>query len=487
MIKKFRRKFIICNMVPIGLLILIVLSGFFAYSYNTKLADLENAMVQVLKPAGRKSSSDNNSQSDKAPEKPSDASQSDNSPKKSSDSSQGDKAPKKPSSDDSQSDKAPKKQPSDTLQSDASPKKQSSQSQTVVSTFEAENESNTDDNAINVFFYNADTEHVAVLSRTPTYSEEDFLEIGLQISDLESGFGKLSHPRVYYYLKQINNESQIAIASTKYISSGLTRLFLNLLFLYIVIMLIFYVICRCASLLAVRPFERAMKWERDFTSGLSHDLKTPLSVILANTSILKSQKDLSPAETEKWISSTETAALRMQALIKQMLTLSEIDYKEEKPELKTVNLSLAAEKLALVSESLAYEKSIDFSSDIQDNVCAKANEEYAERIFAALIDNALKYEPEGGIIKISLISSKDKAVFKVNNKTTLISPDDMPHIFERFYRADKARSENNSFGLGLSIAERLATLTDAKITAESSEGEGTTFTVTFKHLIKEPQ
>ncbi|MCD8238965.1 MAG: HAMP domain-containing histidine kinase [Clostridiales bacterium] len=477
MIKRFRRKFIICNLMPIGFLILIILSGFFAYSYNTKLADLENAMIQVLKPAGRKSSSDSDSQSDNAPEKPSDKNN-----------SQSDNTPKKPSSDGgSQSGGAPEKPSSGNSQSSTAPKKQSSQSQTVVSTFEAENESNSDDNAINVFFYNADTEHVAVLSRTPTYSEEDFLEIGLQVSELESGFGKLSHPRVYYYLKQINNESQIAIASTKYISSGLTRLFLNLLFLYIVIMLIFYVICRCASLLAVSPFEKAMKWERDFTSGLSHDLKTPLSVILANTSILKSQKDLSPAETEKWISSTETAALRMQALIKQMLTLSEIDYKEEKPELKTVNLSLAAEKLALVSESLAYEKNIDFSSDIQDDVCAKANEEYAERIFAALIDNALKYEPEGGIINISLASSKDKAVFKVNNKTTLISPDDLPHIFERFYRADKARSENNSFGLGLSIAERLATLTDAKITAESSEGEGTTFTVTFKHLIEEPQ
>ena len=96
-----------------------------------------------------------------------------------------------------------------------------------------------------------------------------------------------------------------------------------------------------------------------------------------------------------------------------------------------------------------------------------------------LVDNALKYEPEGGKVKISLTAMKKKAVLTVSNTGSFISPDDLPHIFERFYRGDKSRGEKGGHGLGLPIIKKMTELIGADISATSDKEKGTVFTVTF--------
>lgn len=130
-------------------------------------------------------------------------------------------------------------------------------------------------------------------------------------------------------------------------------------------------------------------------------------------------------------------------------------------------------------EGAAYEKKLAYSYDIESGISVSADGEALRRIASELITNALKYETEGGSVKISLAREKKKAVFTVANEKTVIEKEDMEHIFERFYRSDKSRTGENGHGLGLAIVKNLAASSGGAVRAESEEGKGTLFSVSF--------
>lgn len=182
----------------------------------------------------------------------------------------------------------------------------------------------------------------------------------------------------------------------------------------------------------------------------------------------------------QWIERTETAARSMQSLIEEMLVLSNIESAEHKIELETLNISEMAEMITLLIEPIAYEKKIDFQTAIAENIYVQGNEEYLKRVFLSLIENAIKYEPDGGAITVSLSLQQNKAVFLVNNRLAIISAEELPYIFERFYRSDKSRHGSGGHGLGLAIAKRILDVMNGKIEVKSSKDIGTTFQVTLK-------
>ncbi len=331
--------------------------------------------------------------------------------------------------------------------------------------------------SIYVFFYNIDEENVTVISKDELTADNELLETAKKIYEKNDDFGTLKAENLYYYKQSTPNELKISVANRNFIRFEMLRLFGVLLLIFAFAMLIFYFISRKLSDRAAKPLEDAIAREKQFITDASHDLKTPLTVILSNSDILARNK-IGDADAAKWIDGTKQAAINMKQLIEQMLLLSESESKTE-VKYEEVNISDIAEQNALVMESVAYEKNIGYKTDIQPGIMIHGNPDYVKRIAFSLIDNAIKYEKSGGSVCISLYKDKRNICFSVANKKSVIDADDMPHIFERFYRADKSRRADGSHGLGLAIVKNLTELMNGRIKVTSTEKDGTKFIVTF--------
>lgn len=241
---------------------------------------------------------------------------------------------------------------------------------------------------------------------------------------------------------------------------------------------VFLFISVMLSRLAVRPVAEAWNRQRRFVADASHDLKTPLTVIIANTEIVASHRDESVATQMKWIESTREEATRMRRLAERLLELAKTEDMSEGISLKNENLSELTEKTVLQFEPVAFERQVSIYSDCGENITAEADAESFVRMLHILIDNAVKYAAENTTVTVRLGKVGKATVLSVNNRGDVISKEDLSHIFERFYRADRSRN-TEGFGLGLSIARNLAAAQGGVIKAESNAESGTTFTVTF--------
>lgn len=237
---------------------------------------------------------------------------------------------------------------------------------------------------------------------------------------------------------------------------------------------------------ALKPVRQSIKQQQQFTADASHELKTPLTVILANTEILKSKPEATVEDQMQWVESTHLEAERMQLLVNDMLALLRPEGQKQKQPKEDIDFSDLVEGEVLQFESVAFDQGIMIEEDICENVHVMGNLERLTRLVVILIDNACKYAGEGSTVDVTLYkresssSSHEKAVLKVRNDGPPIPEEDLPHIFDRFYRADKVRtSSKGGYGLGLAIGQEIAHEHDGSISVESSAEEGTTFTVTL--------
>lgn len=243
----------------------------------------------------------------------------------------------------------------------------------------------------------------------------------------------------------------------------------------------FLVISIIIARLAVAPVEKSLQQQQQLVADASHELKTPITVISANADILLANKDSTIAEQEKWIQYIKTESARMTALINNMLFLAKTDETKKAEAQTIINLSDTVNGCILPFESICYEKHKTLESMIMPNVYIKGNENSIKQLIVILVDNAFKYSDENGRIKVSVTEEQDKAVLTVWNTGVPIPSDQLPHIFERFYRVDKSRSrKEGGYGLGLSIAKSIIESHNAKITVHSTAENGTTFRCVFK-------
>lgn len=332
-----------------------------------------------------------------------------------------------------------------------------------------------EDKDILTVFYAEDGSY-SLLSANNSFSEEELQDLLTDIAAQDAGFGIMRH--VVYY-RSGGSPDKIALASTDILVLPIVRLCLVLLAVWLVAMLLFYLISRKLSHLAAKPMEDAMAREKQFVADASHDLKTPLSVILANTSILMENPEASVGSVHRWLDSTQSAAKRMQQLISQMLTLAEIERPDAEMAIEGVDLSSLCMKAALELESLAYEKNVALDTELPDFCQILGNADALQRIVSSLLENALKYEPAGGRVLLTLEEEKKKVTLRVQNFGSRVASEDLPHIFDRFYRSDKSRTnESGSFGLGLAITKELTEKSGGTICVTSSSS-GTMFQVTL--------
>ena len=329
---------------------------------------------------------------------------------------------------------------------------------------------------------------MTALGRYNTASiNQDVLEqAGEQLASADEGFGSLSDLGLFYVKRQAGGVMYLAFADMGS-ASGWRALAATLAVVEVAALAVFLVISLFFSRWALRPVARAWTQQRRFVADASHDLKTPLTVILANTSIALEHPERSVASQSQWLESMQHEAEAMQGLVGDLLTLAKMDEEEAaaqsgaaRPAFEEVDLSDVIEGEVLQFESVAFERGVRLESQVEQGIELRGNEQRLRRLAGTLIDNACKYVDDGGAVDVALSRSGKQARLQVRNTGAPISPEDLPHVFDRFYRADKARTGGaGGHGLGLAIARAIAEEHGGTLTASSTQAEGTAFTATL--------
>ena len=291
-------------------------------------------------------------------------------------------------------------------------------------------------------------------------------------------FGYLRKFDLFYLNSGRDDSAKVSLYPARYLRASVLKTAAYLLAAFALTMLACYFISRYISKIAVRPVEQAMAREKQFVADVSHDLKTPLAVMRACNHILMENPD--GEDAAPWLERSAAAVQNMQSLIDDMLTLSAMDAAQRLPCREMVKLSGVVTKAALQMEAMAYDRGIQLETDVQADICVMGDADALLRVVSGLIENAFKYEPENGRIRVALAARGKRAALTVQNFGACVAPEDLPHIFERFYRGDKARTAQQGHGLGLAIIRRTVELMDGKIEVSSASDIGTIFTVTME-------
>ena len=227
---------------------------------------------------------------------------------------------------------------------------------------------------------------------------------------------------------------------------------------------------------ATHPVERAWRQQRQFLSDASHELKTPLTVILSNAELLEALP--LEARPARWRDNILSEARQMKTLVEEMLTLARADNMTQGAVLTEVSLSDAAEDCALSFEPVAFEAGKALDCEVAGDILVLGDRDKLRRLISILLDNAVKYSRAGGTVVLTLRRTERQARLTVSNPGEPIPPEQLPRLFERFYRADASRGEQSGFGLGLSIAAAIAVEHRGTLRAES-DAESTRFIFTL--------
>lgn len=200
---------------------------------------------------------------------------------------------------------------------------------------------------------------------------------------------------------------------------------------------------------AVRPVAESYEKQRQFITDANHELKTPLTLILSNLDIVESELG-----KNEWLDDIRSEGERMGLLINQLVTLSRMDESTDSVMREEFNLSSAVADTVSEFESLAEERGHTLTSSISPSVYYYGDESLIRRLTAILLDNAIKYCDAGGNIQLSL-TCRRHPVLIVENTYQDVDKLELNRLFDRFYRADKARTFSGSFGIGLSIAQSI--------------------------------
>ena len=233
----------------------------------------------------------------------------------------------------------------------------------------------------------------------------------------------------------------------------------------------------------LRPLEQAIALQQQFTNDASHDLRTPLAVIRTETSAALGNADSLSSDAVERLSIIDEQARRMERLIDQLLTLSHVDADSA---LNREPADLAAVVKGVVRDltPLAEARQIDLNVDRSESAVVLGDELKLSQLVGNLVDNAIKYSPDGSLVRLAVWQSKDAAYLTVSDRGTGIPTAETEKIFLRFHRGDRTGTNGRSgHGLGLPLCRWIARAHGGEVTVDSREGAGSTFTVRLPAIV----
>lgn len=283
-----------------------------------------------------------------------------------------------------------------------------------------------------------------------------------------------------YRLEETNNGYFIIVMEATMMRSSILSVLAITLTVGLFAFLIVFALVALFSKRAILPISETYDKQRQFITDASHELKTPLTVIAANTEILS----LTYGENE-WCEGILRQSGHMRSLINQMIQMSKLDEGKQTLVFENFNLSDAVYDTALSFSSVAAARNLTLETDIAPEIFFCGNETALRQVVAILTDNAVKYCDEKGRILVSLKQTsgnfgREKLSLCVRNTFCGAAALNTGKLFERFYRADQAHTAGNSYGLGLSIAKSIVEHHRGKIEAVNVNGEEIAFSITFQ-------
>jgi heavy metal sensor kinase len=227
----------------------------------------------------------------------------------------------------------------------------------------------------------------------------------------------------------------------------------------------------------ITRLDDALQNSKRFVADASHDLRTPLTILRGELESFAADARLD-AELHDRVGSLLEEVVHLGKIVEQLFTLSRLDAGEAKTEWTNFDLSELVKTTAEQMNLLAEDKGISIAVESKQLAMVKGNRVRLKQVVVNLLDNAIKYTPAKGAIQLRVLAANGHAVLEVADNGIGIPPDALPHIFERFYRVDQARSaESESAGLGLAIVKAICTAHGAEVAAESAAGKGSCFRV----------
>ncbi len=232
----------------------------------------------------------------------------------------------------------------------------------------------------------------------------------------------------------------------------------------------------------ITQIKRLENMRKDFVANVSHELKTPLTSISGFIETLQSGAAEDPKVRKRFLDIVSIETSRLKRLIEDLLILSDIESGKVVDKDEQINVNQGIEEVLTLLDNEICKKNIKINKDFPEEniIMKKGNADRFKQMILNVIDNAIKYSYENGCIEISLIESRDKFSITVKDEGIGISHENLPRLFERFYRVDSARSKKaGGTGLGLAIVKHIVILFEGTIQVESEEGKGTTFKITL--------
>ena len=307
------------------------------------------------------------------------------------------------------------------------------------------------DYQLSTFYSVALAEDGAVLAvdrgEKDVYSEDELVGIAREILDGNGGSGR--YGSLTYTVSRRPNYTLVAFIDSTVAESSLNTLLRNMLIVGGAAIVVMFFLSLDLSRRIIRPLEENDRRQKQFVSDASHELKTPVAVIGTNAEMLARQ-----IGANEWLDNIRYESERMGGLVKQLLELSRAENAETPME--QVDFSRAVTGEALAFENFAFDRGKTIQSDIEDGILLTGNPTQLTQLVSVLLDNAVRHAT-GGEIGITLKRQAHAAALSVVNDGGEIPAEKLAHLFDRFYRVDEARnSEDQHYGLGLSIAKAIA-------------------------------
>ena len=283
-------------------------------------------------------------------------------------------------------------------------------------------------------------------------SSEVLNAIVKKILSKEKRSGTIYRYKLRYLLKE-EGQKTLILGDYQRELNMLNKQALSTALLALVLILMFLPLDYFFSSWAIRPSVQAMEKQKQFISDAGHELKTPLAVIAANLSLLEDQ-DLS-TETRDFVQNIAVMSKKMQGLVEKLLQLSRLE--QQVFTYGEMDYSRRVSEICLQMEALFFEEGIELDVDLEQNIVLKhAIESQVEEVLRIFLDNGRKYADKPSTLFVKLYREKNMAILSVDSAGRSLSKEEFEKIFSRFTRLDEARSQSESFGLGLSIAKEIA-------------------------------